>query len=89
MSEMTNAESVERFYESMKKTASRCREMGRLTQSPHWLAIATALDGMRAKGQHIIEKEVMSQKQILASVEAYNDQLAEAQENAEGVRHTH
>ena len=88
MSEMTSRECVERFIESMKKASSRCREMKAMTGNPMWGQIATSLDGMRAKGVNIIEKQSLTQQEISKTIDLYKGQLAEKQDN-ETPRHTH
>lgn len=65
MSSMTPHESIERFSESLKKCASRCRDMAQMQKNPNWLAIAAHFDSLLAKGESFYRQKALSRQQSL------------------------
>lgn len=69
MSDMTLAETTERWNESLKAASSRCRELGAAQGKTEWLDIASHIDGLRNKGMTMIKAKSMSREEILKIVD--------------------
>lgn len=70
MSEMTEAESFERFEEGLKKAASRARELGILFASDKWAEIAASFDLMRRNGAKFYHGAAISRQEALRMIDA-------------------
>lgn len=69
MSEMTPAESAERFVEGLKQAASCARELAVLLQFPMWLQVAIGIDQLRHNGMDIIKSNPLTEKEINELIE--------------------
>lgn len=79
---MEQFESFERFDESMKKAASRCRELGTMVKDKNWLNIAHQLDALVHKGREIYGAKAISRQDLLKTIDRYNSDEASKQENS-------
>lgn len=65
MSEMTPKESIERFSESLKKVASRFRELGSLSSNPGWNNLAVEMEKILAKGESFYRQKALTRSESL------------------------
>lgn len=64
MSEVTNAQIIERYVFGLKKAASRARELNSLAPNPFWLEIAKSLDKMRLDGIKLAKQKALTEVEI-------------------------
>lgn len=76
MSDTTAAESGEWWKESLKRAASRAREIGQLTNNTDWLKISRSLDEIRAAGEIVIVTKALSKAQVDAGLDRIKEKLA-------------
>lgn len=69
MSSMELNESIERYKESLKKAASRCRELGEAQKNLDWNKIAFMLEGLLTKGTVIYNSKAIGRQDALAIVD--------------------
>lgn len=70
MSEMTLAETADRWTNGLKKAASRCRELGKAQgKSVMWDQIADSLDKTRTMGETVIVTKALSRSAVLESMD--------------------
>lgn len=65
MSEMTPKESIERFSESLKKVASRFREMSAMQGNIGWTKLAFEMEKLLAKGETFYRQKALTRSQTL------------------------
>lgn len=73
---MNLTESKERFSESLKRAASRCRELAKIQKYPTWNSIADSLDALRVKGMSMANAKGRSKMQVNSDIETHKEKLA-------------
>lgn len=74
---MEQKESFERFDESMKKAASRCRELGAMIKDKNWHNIGKQLDALAHNGVKIYKSKAIGRQELLKTIDRYNAKEAE------------
>ena len=64
-------ETKERFNESMKRAASRCRELSVAQKKHLWNQIADSIDSLRVKGMTMINSKGLSKADIDSDIELH------------------
>ena len=77
MSELSTAESFERFNEGLKKASSRAKELGRVQKNANWDKISEMLDGIRAKGEVFYKSKSLAEHQVQQMINARVDSKKE------------
>lgn len=70
---MNENESIERFNESMKKAASRARELAAVLNSQDWTSVAANLDKLRATGLKLHAAKALSRAETLRMLDEHNE----------------
>lgn len=69
MSEMTSAESIERFSEGMKKAISRARELAAAQRDRNWNKLAFQLQKILDQGIKIFKEKALTEAEVMAMTE--------------------
>lgn len=69
-------ESIERFNESMKKSISRAKELGKLMKYKPWLDIATSLENRRLVGLDLARKKSLNKQEINENINNFQAMLS-------------
>jgi len=80
MSNMELNESLERFEESLKRAASRARELAKIQRNHMWLQIAKSYEGFLDKGGKLARSRSRGKDQINTDIDNYKATLATQQE---------
>lgn len=75
MSHMELNESLERYNESLKRAASRARELAVITKKPLFRNWAVSLDGLRKRGLEMANKTARSKTEIESDLRIYQDNM--------------
>lgn len=70
MSTMEHAETFDRYKEGMKKSISRCRELGAAQKNMNWFTIANHLEGILSKGESFYRGKAVSRQDALNMIES-------------------
>lgn len=62
---MSVQETMERYFEGLKKAASRARELGRIQKNHQWSNVAAQLDILLKRGKQLYEDKPLSRQEAL------------------------
>lgn len=74
MSDMSLFETRERFIESMKRAASRARELAVVQQNASWFDLAISLDGIRETGSFLSTAVSRSKNEVESDIQNHLEQ---------------
>lgn len=83
MTEMAKSETIERYNESMKRAASRAKELAIAQNFPLWNAIAESLETMRLNGMTLANAKGRSKFQVERDIEDHKARLAIKEESVQ------
>lgn len=80
MSQMQDFESIELYTDSLKKAASICRQLKRLSNDKVWEGVAAGFDRLRAQGNTLYTNTTPSRSDILEMLDNIVSKEAAKQE---------
>ncbi len=75
MSEMSLSEALERYNESLKRVASRARELGKAQQKPLWAQIAKSIEGIRERGITMAKARSIDKQEVDRQIDAHKEAM--------------